>query len=118
MNRVKCGSKCGCGVRYATQLNVYASFVRSASKIFMFGLLVSCQARTMGQLAALSIAGMHDVVDGSMFFELFTHVSRFFGFKVTLLGAFNGQNFPHSDEVRLCSCDPYLTHVCVMRPIL
>lgn len=59
------------------------------------------QARTMGQLAALSILGMHDVVDASMFFELFTHVSTFFGFKVTLLGAYNGQQLPHSDDVSL-----------------
>ena len=57
------------------------------------------QARTMGQLAALSMVGMSDVVDASMFFELFTHVSTFFGFKVTLLGAFNGQQLPHRGEV-------------------
>lgn len=53
----------------------------------------------MGQLAALSVLEMNDIVDASMFFELFTHVSTFFGFKVTLLGAFNGQQLPHSGEV-------------------
>lgn len=57
----------------------------------------------MGQLAALSALGFYDVVDSSMFFELFTHVSHFFGFKVTLLGSFNGQNLPHGGEVSILS---------------
>lgn len=31
-------------------------------------------------------------------FELFTHVTRFFGFRVVLLGLFNGQNLNNDYE--------------------
>ncbi len=52
------------------------------------------QARPMGGYAGLcmvaSLSNQHPpLLDFS--FELFTHVTRFFGFKVVLLGLFNGQ---------------------------
>lgn len=52
------------------------------------------QARPMGSYAGLCMAASllkeaPPLLDFS--FELFTHVTRFFGFRVVLLGLFNGQ---------------------------
>lgn len=52
------------------------------------------QARPMGSYAGLCMVASFlnepsPMLDFS--FELFTHVTRFFGFRVVLLGLFNGQ---------------------------
>ena len=53
------------------------------------------QARQMGMYAArcmLKDGPWNDLEDSPDFcFEMFSHVTRFFGFKVVLLGLFNGQ---------------------------
>ncbi len=51
------------------------------------------QARSQGIYAARSMAGMVDELTrgGGIAFELFAHVTRFFSFKVILLGRYNGQ---------------------------
>ena len=52
------------------------------------------QARPMGGFAGLCMASSLSEQDPPLLdfsFELFTHVTRFFGFKVVLLGLFNGQ---------------------------
>eukprot|EP00753_Platysulcus_tardus_P022735 PLAT9950.1.p1 GENE.PLAT9950.1~~PLAT9950.1.p1 ORF type:complete len:546 (-),score=191.68 PLAT9950.1:139-1776(-) len=49
------------------------------------------QAHTMGQFAAQAMLGEVDELGGGLHFELFAHATRFFGFKVVLLGLFNGQ---------------------------
>jgi hypothetical protein len=52
-------------------------------------------ARTTGRFAAKSMAEALDPLEedgtGGLAFELFAHVTRFLGFKVVLLGLFNGQ---------------------------
>ncbi|CAN0548238.1 unnamed protein product, partial [Ectocarpus sp. 12 AP-2014] len=49
------------------------------------------QARDMGLYAAKCITGSVDELSRGGVFELFVHATRFFGFKVALLGRFNGQ---------------------------
>ncbi|CAD7696939.1 unnamed protein product [Ostreobium quekettii] len=49
------------------------------------------QARVMGAYAGRCMAGMADELQCGFNFELFTHVTRFFGKKVILLGLYNGQ---------------------------
>ncbi|PRW57580.1 pyridine nucleotide-disulfide oxidoreductase domain-containing 1 [Chlorella sorokiniana] len=49
------------------------------------------QARAMGVYAAHCMAGVQDQTGSDMAFELFTHVTRFLGKKVVLLGLYNGQ---------------------------
>uniref|UniRef100_A0A224XNA7 Pyridine nucleotide-disulfide oxidoreductase domain-containing protein 1 n=1 Tax=Panstrongylus lignarius TaxID=156445 RepID=A0A224XNA7_9HEMI len=61
------------------------------------------QARQMGTYAAKA---MHCSVNNEEFwqdfcFELFTHVTSFFGMKVVLLGLFNGQRLDNSYEILL-----------------
>jgi len=52
------------------------------------------QARNQGIYTARSMVGMVDELerdDGGVAFELFAHMTRFLGFKVVLLGLYNGQ---------------------------
>mmetsp|Transcript_4853 Transcript_4853/g.13607 ORF Transcript_4853/g.13607 Transcript_4853/m.13607 type:complete len:151 (-) Transcript_4853:50-502(-) len=49
------------------------------------------QALTMGAYAGQCMAGVAADHGLSFQFELFTHVTRFFGMKVVLLGRYNGQ---------------------------
>ncbi|KAK9510813.1 hypothetical protein O3M35_005519 [Rhynocoris fuscipes] len=61
------------------------------------------QARQMGTYAAKA---MHSSLNNEEFwqdfcFELFTHVTSFFGMKVVLLGLFNGQRLNNSYEILL-----------------
>lgn len=52
------------------------------------------QARPMGGYAGLCMVASLTNQEPPLLdfnFELFTHVTRFFGFKVVLLGLFNGQ---------------------------
>lgn len=64
------------------------------------------QARTMGKYAALCMfnatAPPEKVLLSGLYFELFTHVTRFCGKKVILLGLYNGQRLddePSSDII-------------------
>ncbi len=54
------------------------------------------QARLMGMRAAQSMAGAEDTMGFSL--ELFTHVTRFCGKKVVLLGLYNGQRLEQEPE--------------------
>ncbi|OQR79192.1 pyridine nucleotide-disulfide oxidoreductase domain-containing protein 1-like [Tropilaelaps mercedesae] len=47
------------------------------------------QARQMGDAAARSMSGPDQLIPP--YFEVFTHATHFFGFKVVLIGLFNGQ---------------------------
>lgn len=53
------------------------------------------QARIMGTWAAQCMVGDLDELSGGFAFELFTHVTRFCGRKVVLLGRYNGQGLEH-----------------------
>lgn len=61
------------------------------------------QARQMGMYAAKSMVASltGEEVLQDFCFELFSHVTRFFGFKVVLLGLYNGQTFDGQYEVLL-----------------
>ena len=59
------------------------------------------QAEQAGRHAALSMCALRDELSASMSFELFTHVTSCFGFKVVLLGLFNGQTLGSSYEMVL-----------------
>ena len=49
------------------------------------------QARAMGIYAAHCMSGVQDNYGSDFFLELFAHITRFFGYKVVLLGRYNGQ---------------------------
>jgi hypothetical protein len=60
------------------------------------------QARATGVYAAHCMAGVQRDTGSDMAFELFTHVTRFLGKKVVLLGLYNGQGLelePHDDLI-------------------
>ncbi len=56
------------------------------------------QARQMGAHAAHSMAGVAEETGSGFTFELFTHVTRFVGKKVVLLGQYNGQGLEDEPE--------------------
>ncbi|KAK2719290.1 hypothetical protein QYM36_004937 [Artemia franciscana] len=69
------------------------------------------QARQLGAYAGLCMAqqnhGETPVLDFT--FELFAHVTHFFGYKVVLLGLFNGQNLDGYElMVRITPCVEYI----------
>ena len=57
----------------------------------------------MGAYAAHCMAGTEEDAGVSFNFELFTHVTRFLGKKVVLLGLYNGQGVPDEDAPDLVS---------------
>ncbi|XP_055339364.1 pyridine nucleotide-disulfide oxidoreductase domain-containing protein 1-like [Paramacrobiotus metropolitanus] len=61
------------------------------------------QARQMGAYAARSMIAKttHQSVHLDFAFELFAHITKFFGFKVVLLGLFNGQGLEKEYEILL-----------------
>ncbi|XP_071485399.1 pyridine nucleotide-disulfide oxidoreductase domain-containing protein 1-like [Diadema antillarum] len=61
------------------------------------------QARQMGAYAAKCMVAdeCSETIPQDFCFELFAHVTRFFGFKVVLLGKFNGQGLGTDYEVML-----------------
>ena len=62
------------------------------------------QARIQGMLAARAATGCLDVLeaeDGGVAFEMFAHVTRCLGYKVVLLGLFNGQGLGAAYEAAL-----------------
>ncbi|GLC51130.1 hypothetical protein PLESTB_000469100 [Pleodorina starrii] len=63
------------------------------------------QARVMGSYAARCMADCADELASGFNFELFTHVTRFLGAKVVLLGLYNGQRLEHepAEDIRLYS---------------
>mmetsp|Transcript_11237 Transcript_11237/g.18872 ORF Transcript_11237/g.18872 Transcript_11237/m.18872 type:complete len:229 (+) Transcript_11237:271-957(+) len=56
------------------------------------------QARLMGLLAAQVMCGKVDDYGTEMQFELFAHVTRFFGYKVVMLGRYNAQGLGANRE--------------------
>lgn len=61
------------------------------------------QARHMGTYAAKCMVGAlrREEVLPDFCFEMFTHMTRFFGYKVILLGLFNGQTLDNDYEILL-----------------
>jgi len=59
------------------------------------------QARTMARFAARCMAGVVDELGAGFAFELFAHMTRFFGFRVALLGCFNAQLLKDEEQRRL-----------------
>ncbi|XP_036107257.1 pyridine nucleotide-disulfide oxidoreductase domain-containing protein 1 isoform X2 [Molossus molossus] len=61
------------------------------------------QARQMGWYAAkcMAAATLGDSVDMDFSFELFAHVTKFFNYKVVLLGKYNAQNLGSDHELML-----------------
>uniref|UniRef100_A0A1B6MII5 Pyridine nucleotide-disulfide oxidoreductase domain-containing protein 1 n=1 Tax=Graphocephala atropunctata TaxID=36148 RepID=A0A1B6MII5_9HEMI len=61
------------------------------------------QARQMGTYAAKSLAAslQQEMFYQDFCFEMFSHVTKFFGFKVVLLGLFNGQTLDNKYELLL-----------------
>jgi len=61
------------------------------------------QARQMGSYAAKSMAASlnHEQFYQDFCFEMFSHVTKFFGFKVVLLGLYNGQTLDNKYEILL-----------------
>lgn len=57
----------------------------------------------MGAYAAHCMADTAERDALSFSFELFTHVTRFLGMKVVLLGLYNGQKIPESEAGNLIS---------------
>ena len=60
------------------------------------------QAKLLGLQAAYSMAGQPDQGEATLNLELFTHVTRFLGHRIVLLGLYNGQRLqeePDSDIV-------------------
>ena len=56
------------------------------------------QARIQGMFAAHAMAGVTDEMAFGFNFELFTHITRFCGQKVVLLGLYNGQGLQQEAE--------------------
>lgn len=65
------------------------------------------QARQMGMMAgkAISASFSHEQIYQDFCFELFTHVTKLFGYQVVLLGKFNGQGLNDQYEIIL-RCTP------------
>mmetsp|Transcript_17403 Transcript_17403/g.16735 ORF Transcript_17403/g.16735 Transcript_17403/m.16735 type:complete len:173 (+) Transcript_17403:1-519(+) len=57
------------------------------------------QARSMGLYAAQCLCGDQDNHGGDFAFEIFAHATRFFGYKVVLLGRYNAQGLGIHPEV-------------------
>jgi hypothetical protein len=73
--------------------------VEWVSSPFWFQMRLWSQARTMAMYAAHCMAGLVDDELGEPFaFELFSHVTRFFGYKVVLLGKYNAQGMGEDVE--------------------
>ncbi len=59
------------------------------------------QARTMARYAARCMADQVDELGSGFAFELFAHMTRFFGFRVALLGCYNAQLLRNAEQRRL-----------------
>ncbi len=66
------------------------------SKIIL--IIIMLQARIQGMFAAHAMAGVTDEMAFGFNFELFTHITRFCGQKVVLLGLYNGQGLHQEPE--------------------
>nr|XP_023672558.1 pyridine nucleotide-disulfide oxidoreductase domain-containing protein 1 isoform X2 [Paramormyrops kingsleyae] len=73
------------------------------------------QARQMGWHAARCIAAdvLDEPIDLDFCFELFTHITKFFNYKVVLLGKFNAQGLGQDHEL-LVRCSPGAEYVKVV----
>ena len=76
-------------------ISLLSRALTSTKLVHMIGPHVMLQARIMGTWAAQCMVGDLDELSGGFAFELFTHVTRFCGRKVVLLGRYNGQGLEH-----------------------
>jgi NADPH-dependent 2,4-dienoyl-CoA reductase/sulfur reductase-like enzyme len=78
------------------------SFETSSSSLqdgnHFFQMRLWTQARLMGLLAAHSMLGCVDKFGVDAQFEIFAHITRFFGFKVVMLGRYNAQGLGSHKE--------------------
>ncbi len=77
--------------------------VFSLSRKHWFQMRLWSQSRAQGIYAAHCMAGISDQTGSDMAFEVFTHVTRFLGKKVVLLGLYNGQKLENEPESDLIS---------------
>jgi len=88
---------------YAAGDVCHASWATSST---WFQMRLWSQARVMGIEAGLSMLHGSEWIDNnSLSFELFAHVTSFFGFKVVLLGLYNGQTLGDEYTVNV-RCTP------------
>ncbi|KAF7491494.1 Pyridine nucleotide-disulfide oxidoreductase domain-containing protein 1 [Sarcoptes scabiei] len=75
---------------------------------YWFQMRTWTQARQMGYYAAKCIQSHLQSTDPEIYFnfEVFTHVTNFFGFRSTFLGLFNGQKLLDDQYKILCSVTP------------
>uniref|UniRef100_UPI00358F0E13 pyridine nucleotide-disulfide oxidoreductase domain-containing protein 1 n=1 Tax=Myxine glutinosa TaxID=7769 RepID=UPI00358F0E13 len=80
--------------------------------VHWFQMRLWTQARQMGAYAARCILAdsVGEPVDLDFCFELFAHITRFFGYKVVLLGRYNGQGLGSDCEL-LLRCTPGVEYV-------
>ncbi len=71
------------------------------------------QARIQGMFAAHAMAGVTDEMAFGFNFELFTHITRFCGQKVVLLGLYNGQRLHQEPEEDMVTYSR-TTQVCLL----
>ncbi len=81
-----------------------------SESILKIGML---QARIQGMFAAHAMAGVTDEMAFGFNFELFTHITRFCGQKVVLLGLYNGQGLHHEPEEDMVTYSR-TTQVCLL----
>ncbi|KAH7623760.1 putative Pyridine nucleotide-disulfide oxidoreductase domain-containing protein 1 [Nannochloris sp. 'desiccata'] len=73
------------------------------SRRHWFQMRLWSQARAQAIYAAHCMSGISDQTGSDMSFEVFTHVTRFLGKKVVLLGLYNGQKLEDEPESDLVS---------------
>ena len=73
------------------------------SRKHWFQMRLWSQARAQAIYAAHCMSGISDQTGSDMSFEVFTHVTRFLGKKVVLLGLYNGQKLKDEPESDLVS---------------
>eukprot|EP01040_Poterioochromonas_malhamensis_P012693 gene12694-13901_t len=66
---------------------------RNRSTELFFQMKLWTQARIMGMYVAQCMAGVEEDYGLDSHLELFSHITRFFGYKVVLLGRYNAQGF-------------------------
>lgn len=65
--------------------------INSNEGIHWFQMRLWTQARAMGVYTAHCMTGINNDFGSDFCFELFTHITNFFGYKVIMLGRYNGQ---------------------------
>ncbi|KDD73140.1 hypothetical protein H632_c2494p0 [Helicosporidium sp. ATCC 50920] len=79
------------------------------------------QARSLGVLAAQSMAGRREDMGGAEALTLFAHATRLVGLQVVLLGLYNGQKLqdePEEDLLVVSRANQGSTDACFARVVL